>query len=752
MKINKKYFFIVLALFAFQMKLSADTQWTGTSGTIPTDDLYYISIPVALTGELIVPTGATLEIRGSVSNDYTITINGGTVISEVNIYNGNSVSSTGNINISSGGTFTVDGGICYNGNGASSTGNINISSGGIINLNAGAGSGIISGYGASSTGNITIPDGTININGGRLINGDNASSAGNITMSGGAISLNSGLYYNAFVPSSTGNLNISGGAFTVSSGVCYNGYDTSSTGNINISSGGEFVMSGGELRNAGTSAVGNISISGGAFIMNGGTTSNAYGTSSTTAMNISGGTLVINGGLLRNAYGSSSTSTITVSTGGFILGNGTVDVVGAGSGTVTIFGTTIGNISSGTMTNGGTMTIPLFSSFVIDDNGTLVNNSTINNNGTLLLLTGGTFTNNGTLNGEVADWTIDEIAIDSGNVTTIPAGLTLPVTQDQTLYINGEIRNLSSSTLNIYGNVYTYSYLNNGNASNPGTINIYNPGALYALSGLIENKHADSEINVESGGSLYNYYGTVDISTGGSDSLNINNGGKFDNVRGNYPGPFTVSSGGNFSDFNEITLDKNLDIDYTWTLTEVSVINGYGNIITLGANGEIVIGDNASLLLNEVIINDVSGNKIHCTDNNSTLSIHNVTWTQDANFTYTKGKIYVSGDWLIQGKNTEFTYESDQEITVASDAAMHMFMTTFNFNSDTPSLLNLSNDTSIIHLEHGILKASKACSLSNGTLQVTGLGTCQGDATLNLQNLDSIDIVGGFLRSGTVVV
>jgi autotransporter passenger strand-loop-strand repeat protein/adhesin HecA-like repeat protein len=712
MKLNKRSpLFFLFSLVITQAQLSADTQWTGTSGTIPTDDIYYISTTITLTGNLTVPTGATLEMRTG-----------------------------GSLRISSL-TLIISGGI------------VDVQSGGALN-NA---------YAAEGTGNITVSGGALNISGGDIFNARTANTTGNITVSGGALNISSGNIYNANPDDTIGNITISGGTFNISGGNIYNANAFNATGNITIS----------------------------------------------------GGTFNINGGNIYNANGALSFGNITVSSGSFVLGGGNLDVQVSGAGTVKIFGSTISSdITSGTMTNNATMTIPLLSSLVIDNNGTLNNDGTINSSGTLDIESGGTLNNDGTinssgtldiesggaLNNAYADGSSGTITISTGTLN-IKGGNLYNVRGDfsatGTINVSGGTINLSSGnlfnargdsstgiinvfngatvnisngtlynaftnasdgTINIYGSstLYTLSggiiYNTRESADMTGTINIGYGGALYAMDGLIENGSSNAEINIESGGSLYNYHGIIDISAGGSDSLNINNGGKFDNVRGNNPGLFTISAGGNFSDLNEITLDKNLDIDYTWTLTEVAVINGYGNIITLGADGAIVIGKDASLLLNEVVINDVSGNKIRCTDNSSTLSIHNVIWTQDSNFSYTKGKIYVSGDWLIQGKDTEFGYESDQEITVTSDAIMHMLMTTFNFNSDTSTLLNLHDNTSTLHLEHGTLLASKACTLENGTLQITGLGICQGDSTLNLQSLDSIDIVGGFRRVGAVVI
>ena len=551
----------------------ADTQWTGTSGTIPTDDTYYINTTIALTGTLTVPTGALLEIRsgGALRSDYTIEVTGGT-----------------------------------------------------LSL----------------------------LSGGSILNAYNSSSTGNINISGGAFNQNGGSIDNAFAMVSTGNINISGGTFNLNSGILRNSYFLSSTGNINVS-GGTLNLNGGSLRNGNdSSTTGNITVSGGTLNLG-------------------------SGGSLYNGYDSGATANITVSTGVFILGDGDIVVAGSAGATTTIFGSVItSDITSGSMTNAATMTIPSLSSFIIDNGGTLINNSTINNNETLLLLSGGIFTNNGTLNGEITDWTANEIVIENGQVTTISPGLTLSVEQDQILNIKGELRNLSSSTLDIYGTVYTYSYLTNGGAGNAGTINIGYPGELFLLGGTLTNSHASSAININSGGSLYNYYGAVDIDLG---DLSVNVGGKFHNVRGNSPNSsnMTLTGGCEFLDSNGINLDRSLDIDYTWTLTGQSSINGYGNKITLGDDGVIIVDQDGALLFEDITIENISGNKIRCIDSANTVTLDNVVWIQDADYTFTQGKFYIAGDWTIKGEDTVFTYSSSQESTIAGNALIKVKDATF---------------------------------------------------------------------------
>jgi hypothetical protein len=457
-------------------------------------------------------------------------------------------------------------------------------------------------------------------------------------------------------------------------------------------------------------------------------------------------------------------------TGGTLILDTTSITKGSGSSNIDIFGVNLDGvanpISSGSFTipSSELMTIPSSSIFKIDSGGSITNNGTIGiygtldnsnpavNNNVIYVFQDGNIVGIITNNGKLLDFNeTGQIEAVENDTLIIPPGMEFNISEDNSFLINGRLLNQSGSTINIYGNIYTYSLLQNGDESNPGTINVNHSGSLYLLNGALENKHADSVVNVNSGGSLYNYNGTVDIGTGGSDSLDIKAGGKYHNVRGNYPGTFTLNNGCKFLDSNEISLDKDLDLDSTWTITEKVVINGFGNKITFGTDGAIIIDKDASLLLNDIIVENVSGNKIDCVDNNSTLSIDNVAWIQDANFSYTFGRIYVAGDWTILGTDTIFSYETTQTSTIASNAKIILESTTFKYNSSTSELLEMTDQTSQINLNLGTLLASKDCSLSNGTLVTKHNSILNGSAILDLQSLNSILMHGSPTLIGTIL-
>lgn len=314
------------------------------------------------------------------------------------------------------------------------------------------------------------------------------------------------------------------------------------------------------------------------------------------------------------------------------------------------------------------------------------------------------------------------------------------------LIVTGTLEIKDSGILNVDGGTVTVYNLIYANVE-PNII-INHAGNVIVLSGEIYN--GDGLIRINSGGTLYNYYGDVEVDSG---AIILNAGGIFDNVRGTIPESLTISAGGNLYDGTEVHLTKDLDLDYTWTITKKAVVRGYGNEIRLGTSGGIAIyGATASLLLDDVIISGIGGNKIRTTDTNSTLSLGNILWIQDSNTSYTLGNIFVNGEWTIAGDGTTFEYATNQVSTIDSNSGIRLLGTTLEYNTDDPNRINLVDDSTIIHLDQGAILATQALTLANGTLVTTGSSRFSGTATLDLQNVANIHSSGATIKIGDVVM
>lgn len=643
------------------------------------------------------------------------------------------------------------------------SGKIEVYPGGTLNINASylamrTGSKIYN-YGGTinissnltlDTGSLEIWKGTVNVIGanGRIY------SDGAINIGNGLLDIQTtGILQNATVASLSRTITVTGGELRISGGELHNG--ANANGNIVISNSGKLTANTGYLYNGYSTGSGNISMSAGNLTFN----SDALiynGYAQPGSISVSGGTF-LSTTTFNNGNTGAGSGSLTISGAGNVnlyksrceIGNAATGTINLNGGSLTYSGTI--NVNKGNLTiTSGSLDIPLSSILTISPSGQLANSGTINNYGTYVnhsptsIL--GTFNNYGS----IFDFTQPQSAeIAAGTTATVPAGYTLSVLPTEDLHVKGTLKNLSSTSIDINGNVYVYNILENGSSGVPGTVNVKFGGSLINLGGIVENKDAGSAINVLSGGNLFNYLGDIDTTLG---TLTINSGGQYQNVRGTYPTNLTLNNGSTFFEYEEIVLNNDLDLDYIWTITNKTIINGYNHKINLGTTGAIRITGNASVMFKNLSINDVSENKIRCTDNITTLSIDNVTWTQDADYSFTKGKIYVAGDWTINGNETTFSYESDQIITLTSNSTLKLDLATFKYNTTPNDRFVAVDDSSIIHLDNGAILASQACKISNATLLTSGLSTLRGDSTLDLSSLYNINIAGSTIRTGNVIL
>jgi hypothetical protein len=757
---KSKKFLLAIAIFCAcgVMARAADIEWTATSGTVPDDgNTYFIeNNSITLDNDLIV--NGILELRTSgtlnttTGNDFfvnnTLTVTGGTInvtAGSGSLHIGNN--STGVCNLISGWINTSGSGSIYVGLSSSDNignGTLNMS-GGVINLTGATAtlqigavpsdSGTATGTLNFSAGTITIATtvpfrigpttigtsiATVNMTGGNLAcNGDMELNPTNglnntieLNISGGTVTCTKGLdNYGSTINLSGGTLNNQGsGAQTILLSL-----DGNNIGTINIT-GGTFNSTSNAtfLNGIGAPPASYLNMSGGTFNMTSGTIKNGSTGTAVGIIAVTGGTFNLEGGTITNGDASGTTGFFSISDNAtFNLDAGSISA-GVGTSNIGIFAADTTGISSGSMTipSGKIMILPTNGTLIVNTGGTLINNGTIvrllNNS---FDTTNGTFTNNGT----ILDFTSDKKAYFPENtpIRLLP-GETLSIDEEQILTMKSFFHNQSDSTFNIYGTVYTYSTIQNGTLTYTGNINVNYPGKLYLLSGSIENKHADSAINVNTGGKLLNYYGLVDTVLG---TITTNTGGFFDNVRGGTPGDVTDNGGIVFDD-NKITLIDTIEIDYTWTITEKATLNGDGHKIIFGTDGAIFVrGRNASLLIKNAIVEDVSGNQIRCSDNTTTLSVEDVVWIQDANYSFSKGTISVNGEWLVTGADTSFTYSSDQTSTIQQNAEL-IFDRNVTFSYDSPAATNVAmiDATSILHFNGSTLKAEDNLRLTKGKI------------------------------------
>ena len=194
-----------------------------------------------------------------------------------------------------------------------------------------------------------------------------------------------------------------------------------------------------------------------------------------------------------------------------------------------------------------------------------------------------------------------------------------------------------------------------------------------------------------------------------------------------------------------------------------------GNKIIFGNNGNILIqGADAALLLEDVLIENVSGNQIRCTDDTTTLSIDGVVWIQkdgpfpDAKYSFTKGILNINGDWRVTGKNTTFAYSSAQASTLQQDTNW-IFDTdvTLSYDSSGANNIVMTDATAKINFDGATLHAAKDVRFKDGTLMFDNIVTLSTESgrtlyfgnnnasqnlTLDFHNLSKTQIAGTLIN------
>lgn len=120
-----------------------------------------------------------------------------------------------------------------------------------------------------------------------------------------------------------------------------------------------------------------------------------------------------------------------------------------------------------------------------------------------------------------------------------------------------------------------------------------------------------------------------------------------------------------------IELGSNTTLTNTLYFEGVAAIDGKGKILDLEQRGQIVVLPGSSLSLDNITIRGISGNQIRCMDDRCTLSLGDVTWEQDGDYTFTRGSIYVKGVWDLQGTAT-FGYQTRMQSLISRFGTMYV--------------------------------------------------------------------------------
>ncbi len=198
-----------------------------------------------------------------------------------------------------------------------------------------------------------------------------------------------------------------------------------------------------------------------------------------------------------------------------------------------------------------------------------------------------------------------------------------------------------------------------------------------------------------------------------------------------FGGPMT------FNDL-DLILHSDLALNGLTTFQSNCIVEGNGYTIDF-SNGTIAIDTSASVLFKNVILSGIAEGNVYCNDSSSVLSLQDVTWIQDNNYSFTQGTIEIFGAVKMTGGDFGFGYESDQVSTIKQDATW-FFDSDMTFSYVPPTaasnLIAFEDKTSALHLYETTLHATTTgIEFTKGTVIVDGTCPIDSQATVKAEGI-----------------
>ncbi len=200
--------------------------------------------------------------------------------------------------------------------------------------------------------------------------------------------------------------------------------------------------------------------------------------------------------------------------------------------------------------------------------------------------------------------------------------------------------------------------------------------------------------------------------------------------------------------FSDLFLELHNNVtlrDTSITFSGRSAIAGFNNTLTLTETATLVVEAGASLLLQNITISNLKDSRLRLTDSVSTLSVQNVTFILEDDFTLTNGYLDILGECIITGSRA-FNYQTNQTSIIRGsnvvnsagdvkffEGSLILDRILFNYNppNNSSSLLNFESALSVLEIKSSILQAT-TLSLLKGSIFVDGQSGLYSSGSITL--------------------
>ncbi len=191
-----------------------------------------------------------------------------------------------------------------------------------------------------------------------------------------------------------------------------------------------------------------------------------------------------------------------------------------------------------------------------------------------------------------------------------------------------------------------------------------------------------------------------------------------------------------FGNLTTVEIGEHQTLTTTLYFEGAAILNGKGKILEIGTGGSLVLRPGSSLLIDNIGLRGISENQIRCMDNRCTVSLGDVVWEQDGDFTFTQGALFVKGLWEIVGTGT-FGFQTDKTLLISRFGTMHLDeRMTFSYS---PPIANRD----LIVCENGY----STLSINSATLMSTTTGMRFTGGRLMMDGYNYIQNPGGVAES-----
>jgi len=113
----------------------------------------------------------------------------------------------------------------------------------------------------------------------------------------------------------------------------------------------------------------------------------------------------------------------------------------------------------------------------------------------------------------------------------------------------------------------------------------------------------------------------------------------------------------------QVSINSDLVISGAVTFRGDCLVDGNGKRILLGENGCLLIDSNTTVTFKHVYIDGITEGKIYCLDGTGKITLDDVRWIQDGDYSFTQGSLRIFNNVDFSGSYT-FFYQSSQTSTI----------------------------------------------------------------------------------------